>query len=399
MHLNLTEEQQMIVDAARQFLADVCPIDKVRLWEGLPEGYPKHIWAEMARMGWTGAVFPEQYGGMGLKNVDLALLMKELGRAALSTPMLSTVLLSGRAIHEGGSEEQKRACLPKIAAGSLLVSFALVEASTLPNARSVKTTARAEKGGYVLNGTKCFVEFAQQSDLMLVVARTRESADAEVGLTMFLVDAKAPGVKYEPLHVLAPQPQAHVRLENVHVDRGGIIGQVDEAWPVLDSVIQAATAILCGYMSGLAERAHEMAVQYSKERVQFDQPIGAFQTVQGYLATAWAKNLMGEYMGYYAAWLIDQGIPSREAVSTAKAFVGYSATHSTQLSTQLHGGMGATADARTAPFLLWAKQLQHTLGSSQYHERIVAEEILDKDPIRLDEKYAIALSTTRWTGN
>ena len=145
-------------------------------------------------------------------------------------------------------------------------------------------------------------------------------------------------------------------------------------------------------MTGIAEGAHELGVSYSRERVQYGQPIGAFQAIQNYLATAWAKNVMGEYLSYYAAWLIDQGIPSREAVSTAKAFVGYSAVESTQLATQLHGGLGATVDARTTPYLRWAKQLQQTLGNSQYHEKIVAAEILDKDPLRLDEGFSVALT-------
>jgi alkylation response protein AidB-like acyl-CoA dehydrogenase len=396
MHLNLTEEQEMIRDTARAFLADECPIDKIRQWEKLPEGYSKAIWAKMAEMGWTGAIYPEEYGGMGLANVDASLLMKELGRVALPSPYLSTVILSGRAILEGGNEEQKQAYLTKITAGELLVSFAVTEASTLPNAKAVKATARAEKGGFVLNGKKYFVEFAQQSDLMLVVARTKESTNPEQGLTMFLVDPKAAGVKYEKLHMLSYQPQAHVTLENVRVEEANVVGKVDAAWPVLDSVIQSGIAILCAQMTGLAERSHELAVEYSKERVQFGNPIGAFQAVQGYLATAWAKNLVGEYLGYYAAWLIDQGIPSREAVATAKAFVGYSATNSCQLSTQLHGGMGATEDARTTPFLVWAKQLQQTLGNSQYHEKIVAEEILDKDRPFLDETHSLALSNTQW---
>lgn len=396
MHLNLTEEQQMIVDTARRFIADECPIDTVRQWEKLPEGYPKHMWAKMAEMGWTGAIYPEEYGGLGLKNVDMALLMKEIGRAIFPSPFLPTVLLSGRAILEGGNEEQKQAYLPKICAGDLLISFGLSEASNTPDAKSIKATARAENGGYVLNGTKYFVELAEQSDLMLVVARTTQSANPEQGLTMFLVDTKAAGIKYAPLNMIAPQPVAHVTLENVRVDQASVIGRVDQAWPVLYPVIQAATAILCGLMSGIAEQALEMAVEYSKERVQFEQPIGASQAIQGYLATAWAKNLAAEYMGYYAAWLIDEGIPSREAVASAKAYIGYTAPNSTQLSTQLHGGMGATADARTTPYLVWAKTLQHTLGSSRYHERVVAEEILDKEPQHLDEEYSVALCKTQW---
>ncbi len=396
MHLNLTDEQQMIVDTARAFMADECPIDKVRSWERLPEGYPKHMWAKMAEMGWTGIIYPEEYGGMGLKNLDAILLMKEIGRATLPSPFVSTVFLGGRAILEGGSEKQKETYLPKIVAGDLVVSFALTEASTLPNAKTVKAKARAENGGFILNGTKCFVEYAQHSDLMLVVARTKERTNPEQGLTMFLVDPKAAGIKYESLHVLTYQPQAHVTLENVRVEQANVVGQVDQAWPVLDSVIQAATAILSGQMTGLAERSLEMAVEYSKERVQFGNPIGAFQAIQGYLATAWTKNLAGEYLSYYAAWLIDHGIPSREAVATAKAFVGYSATYACQLSTQIHGGMGATVDARTTPFLMWAKQLQQTLGNSQYHEKIVAEEILDKDRPFLDETHSLALCNTQW---
>lgn len=382
----------MMVDAARAFLQASCPLATVREWEKLADGYPAQIWAQMAEMGWTGAVYPEEYGGMGLGNLDMTLLMREMGRVALPSPFLSTVLLAGRAILQGGSEAQKRRLLTRIAAGKLLLSFALTEASAQPNAATVRTSARAVDGGYVLHGTKHFIEFAEQAELMLIVARTRAGSRPEEGLTMFLVNARAPGVEYVPLRTLALQPQANVQLKNVRVAASDIVGRVDEAWPVLDAVIQAATAIVCGYMTGIAEGAHELGVSYSKERVQYGQPIGAFQAIQNYLATTWAKNVMGEYLGYYAAWLIDQGIPSREAISTAKAFVGYSAVDCTQLATQLYGGLGATVDARTTPFLRWAKQLQQTLGNCQYHEKIVAAEILDKDPQRLDEKHSIALT-------
>ena len=391
MDVKLSDEQQMMVEAAREFLQASCPLAQVRQWEKLPEGYPAEIWARMAEMGWLGAVYPEAYGGMGLGNLDLTLLMREMGRVALPGPFLSTVLLAGRAVLEGGSDAQKSALLPRIVAGELRLSFALVEASARPDAASVRTTAQFENGGYVLNGAKHFVEFAEQAERMLVVARTREGGDPRQGLTMFLLDPRASGIERVALGTLALQPQANVLFKNVRVDAGDVVGRVDHAWEVLDPVLQAATVILCGYMTGLAEGAHELGVAYCKERVQYGQPIGAFQAIQNYLATAWAKNTMGEYLGYYAAWLIDQGIASREAVSTAKAFVGYSAVESTQLATQLHGGLGATVDARTTPFLRWAKQLQQTLGNCQYHEKVVAAEILDRDPSGFDEKHSLAL--------
>ncbi|MGD9598447.1 MAG: acyl-CoA dehydrogenase family protein [Steroidobacteraceae bacterium] len=392
MDISLSDDQQMLVDSARGFLRDNCPLATVRQWEKLPLRYPPEFWAQLAAMGWAGVVYPEAYGGMGLANLDMALLMREMGRVALPSPILSTVLLAGRCVLEAGSEARRQALLPRIVGGELLMSFAFIEASAQPDAATVRTIARTDGGGWVLNGTKHFVEYAEQAELMLVVARTRGDTRPERGLTMFLVEARAPGIRYEPLQTLALQPQARVVLENVRVGPEAVVGEIDQAWPVLDGVIQAATAILCAYLTGIAEGAHELGVDYSKERVQYGQPIGAFQAIQNYLATSWAKNVMGEYLGYYAAWLIDQGMPGREAVSTAKAFVGYSAVESTQLATQLHGGLGATVDARTTPFLRWAKQLQQTLGNSQYHEKIVATQILDQEPPRLDEKYSIALT-------
>lgn len=392
MDVKLSEEQQMMVDVAREFLQASCPLDTVRQWEKLPEGYSVPVWKQMAEMGWTGALFPEAYGGMGLGSLDLTLLLREMGRVALPSPFVSTVLLAGATLLRGGTEEQKARLLPAIAAGRLLVSFALGESGAQPDAAGVHACAVRLGDDYLLNGTKHFVEFGEQADQMLVVARTSDAATPESGLSIFLVDARAQGIEYTALRTLALQPQARVVLKDVRVSAANVIGRVDHAWEILDPVIQAATAIVCGYMTGLAEGAHELGLQYSKERVQFGQPIGAFQAIQNYLATAWAKNVMGEYLSYYAAWLIDHGLPSREAVSTAKAFVGYSAVEATQLATQLHGGLGATVDARTTPFLRWAKQLQQTLGNCQYHERIVASEILDRDPLGLDESHAIALT-------
>ena len=97
MDVNLTDEQQMMVDSAREFLRDACPLATVRDWEKLPDRYPREIWARMAEMGWTGAIYPEAFGGLGLTNLDMALLMREMGRVALPSPILSTVLLAGRA--------------------------------------------------------------------------------------------------------------------------------------------------------------------------------------------------------------------------------------------------------------------------------------------------------------
>ena len=260
MDIHLSDEQQMLVDSAREFLRDHCPLATVRQWEKLPHRYPPELWRQIAGMGWAGIVYPEAHGGMGLGNLDMALLMREMGRVALPSPILPTVLLAGRCILEAGSDEQKAKLLPRIIAGELLMSFAFMEASAQPDAATVRTTAASAQGGYVLNGTKHFVEYAEQSELMLVVARSGAGAAAEQGLTLFLVDAKAPGIRYESLETLALQPQARVVLENVRVAAADVIGG-SVTWRC-SIVIQAATAILCGYLSGIWKAPN--SVSYSK---------------------------------------------------------------------------------------------------------------------------------------
>ena len=178
MDFTLSEEQEMLKKMARDFLAEKCPKILVREMEEDEKGYSPDLWREMAGLGWMGLVFPEEYGGSGMSFLDLSVLLEEMGRACLPAPFFSTVVLGGLTILDAGNEEQKQEYLPKIASGEAIFTLALTEASAQYDAGSIAVKAVADKGAYIISGTKLFVPDAHIADYLLCVARTNEKAKA-----------------------------------------------------------------------------------------------------------------------------------------------------------------------------------------------------------------------------
>ena len=274
MDLGLTEVQQMLKSSAQEFLAQECPLTLVREMEGEPRAYNDSLWRQIVELGWTGLVFPEEYGGAGGNFLDLAVLLEEMGRALLPGPFFSTVVLGGLTVLDAGSDGQKRDLLNRIASGQLIVTLALTEPSATYETWGIETTAERSDDGFVLNGIKLFVPDADAADLFLVAARTSTGADPSQGITLFLVPANAAGLRVHPLRTIAGDHQSEVALEQVSVGPDAVLGRVDEGWPVIDRALQRATAGKCMEMLGGAEAVLDMTVEYVKQRTQFGRPIG-----------------------------------------------------------------------------------------------------------------------------
>src|SRR5947199_4554517 len=193
MDFGFSEEQEMLRKSARDFLAKESLMTYVRQMMEDDRGFTDAQWKKMAELGWMGLILPEQYGGAGLDFVDLVVVLEEMGRVVLPGPFFSTVILGGVALLEGGSAAQKRELLPKLAAGTLRVTQAQLEPSARWDAEGIALEARPAGGGYRLSGTKLFVPDAHTADLLIVAGRAPGSQGAE-GVSLFLVDAKAPGV-------------------------------------------------------------------------------------------------------------------------------------------------------------------------------------------------------------
>ncbi|MCX5998014.1 MAG: acyl-CoA/acyl-ACP dehydrogenase [Chloroflexi bacterium] len=343
MNLDLTEEQQMLKTAARDFFAKEFPKTRVRQMEEDPVGHDREVWKKMADLGWVGLIIPEEHGGSGLAFMDLLFLLEEMGRACLMGPFFSTAVLCTLPLLAAGNEHQKKEFLPKIARGEMVLSLALTEPSASYEAAGIATRAVPEKDSYIINGTKLFLHDAHIADYLICVARTKAWSAPEDGISLFLVDAKSPGIKVTPLQTIADDKQNEVILQNVVVPAKNLLGQLDRGWPVVKHLVEQAAIAKCAEMIGGADWVVEATVAYAKERVQYGKPIGTFGSIQHALAEMWTEVNMAKRLTYYAAWALEQGLPCPAEVAMAKERVNEAYKHSTRMGVQLHGAIGTTS--------------------------------------------------------
>jgi alkylation response protein AidB-like acyl-CoA dehydrogenase len=375
MDLGLSEEQEMLKKSARDFLQKECPKRLIRQLDESDEGYSVELWRRMAELGWVGLVFPEKYGGSGRSFLDLTILLEEMGYNIVPGPFFSTVVLGGLAILAAGSQEQKMEFLAKIARGEMILSLALTEPAASYDAASVKTKAIARNGEYVIKGTKLFVLNANVADYILCVARTKETKDPEDGITVFLVDARSPGLTCTLLKTLARDKQCEVVLDNVTVSEKSVVGKRDEGWPMVKDILQKAAVAKCAEMVGGAQAALDMAVNYAKERVQFGRPIGSFQAIQHYCADM-AMDVGGSrFVTYKAAWKVSDGLPAALDASIAKAWVSEAYARVTLSAHQIFGAIGFTMDHDIHLYYRQAKAAEIIFGGADFHRAIVAHEL------------------------
>ena len=375
MDLGLSEEQEMLKTSARDFLQKECPKKLVKQLDESDEGYSPELWQRIAGLGWLGLMFPDEYGGSGGSFLDLVVLLEEMGYNILPGPFFSTVVLAGSTILAAGNKEQKRELLPGIASGEIILTLALTEPSVGYDASSVKTTAVAHNGEYVINGTKLFVPDANVADLLLCVARTKEAENPEDGITIFLVDAKSPGIECTLLKTLARDKQCEVLFNNASVPKENILGELDQGWPVVQDALQKATVAKCAEMVGGAQAALDMAIAYAKERVQFNRPIGSFQAIQHYCANMVSDVDGSRFVTYKAAWKVSEGLPATMDVAVAKAWTSEAYRRVTLLAHQIFGAIGFTMDHDMHLYYRRAKASEMMFGDSAFQRAIVSREL------------------------
>jgi len=375
MDFNLSEEQEMVKSMARDFLTDKFPKTVVKELEESELGYSPEIWKEMAELGWMGLVFPEKYGGGDMTFLDLAVLLEEMGAACMPGPFFSTVVIGGLPIMDAGSDEQKEEYLPKIASGEAIFTLALTEPSARYDAASISVKATSDGDGYVINGTKLFVPDAQIADYLLCVARTSEGAKPEDGITIFIVDAKSPGIDTTVLKTIASDKLCEVVFENVKVPKENVLGKLGEGWSEVQKIIERAAVAKCCDMAGGMQSALDMTVEYAKERKQFGRPIGSFQIIQHYCADM-ATDVDGMRLSsYQAAWMVNQGLPCTAEIAMAKAWAGQASHRIMTLAHQVHGAIGATIDHDLQYYTRRAKAAEVTFGDSDFYKEAVAEQM------------------------
>jgi alkylation response protein AidB-like acyl-CoA dehydrogenase len=365
----LTEEQIMVRDSARSWLQDNSPVSAFRKLRdsGNAHGFNRAAWAEMADMGWAGMLIPEQYGGTGLGHVTLGLLLEETGRTLTASPLISTALTATSALLFGASTAQKQAYLPKIAQGRLIATLAVDEG---PRHRPERIALKAEKSeaGYLLNGRKMFVLDGASADLIIVAARTSGSADDKNGITLFLVDGNAAGLVRQQLKTVDSRGVANLIFENVRVAWDAVLGCADEGMIALAATLDRARAGLAAEMLGHAAQSFEITLDYLKNRVQFDRPIGTFQALQHRAAKMFTDLDLARSCTAGALQAIDRDAADvAQLASLAKAKAGALVHLVSNEMVQMHGGIGMTDEHDAGLYLKRARVQEATFGAASYH--------------------------------
>lgn len=376
MNLRLTDEEKMLRHTAREFLEAECPTSLVRAMETDPLGYPPALWRKTAELGWHGMALPEKYGGQDLPLVYLGLIMQEVGRAVAPLPLHGTVV-AALAIANDGTPAQREAILPGVVRGDTVLTWAFSEQDPRFRPDTVQTRAAVDGDQLVINGTKLFVDHFVAADHCLVACRTAAGSTGDAGLSLVLVDTKAPGISVTPLVTLAKDKQSAVVFDDVRVPRANAIGRLDEGGPIIERMLERATVLLCAQMLGATRKDAEMAIDYAKYRVAFGQPIGAFQSIQHICADmiVWIDG--GEMLTYEALWKMDQGLPAGVEVSQAKAFCNEKCEAVVRFSQMIHGGIGFMMEF---DLHLWFRRVSAwtmRLGTSYEHRARIAHALMD----------------------
>ncbi|MYC36524.1 MAG: acyl-CoA dehydrogenase [Chloroflexi bacterium] len=372
-----SEEEQLLKNAAREFLEAEVSTALVREMELDENGYPPALWQQMADLGWLGLAIPEQYGGQGLPLTYMGLVMEELGRVLAPVPLHST-MVAALTVAESGSEEQKRDLLPAVCSGSMVMTWAVIERDPrlIPSAIVQQTQPDGE--GWILNGEKMFVDNFNVARSCLVAARTAPASDDNEGISLFLIDPNGVGVSQTPLVTIAKDKQSRVSLNNVRVTSTDLVGELHNGWPIVERMLERATALLCCQMLGATRKDADMAIEYAKNRVAFGRPIAAFQSIQHMCADMILFTDGVQLLTYEALWKMDQGMPAGVEVSQAKAFANEKCEAVVRQSQVIHGGIGFMMEFDLHLWLRRVSAWTMRLGTTFDHRARIASALLDR---------------------
>jgi alkylation response protein AidB-like acyl-CoA dehydrogenase len=366
----LSEEQILLRDAAKAWVADKAPVAalrKLRDGDHWRTGHDVSLWSEMAAMGWTGVIIPEDFGGSEFGYRSLGLILEETGRTLVASPLHSSGLAAASALILAGNEAQKSTYLPKIADGSLIAALAVDEAAHhAPSQIACSATAKGD--GYTLSGSKRFIPDAGSADLLIVAARTSGQKGETAGISLFLVPTNLPGVTIQALHAVDNRGVADVAFNQVQLGQDAVLGAIGGVWPVLSQVLDRARAGLAAEMLGTATQAFEITLDYLKTRNQFGQLIGSFQALQHRAAKMFTELELTRSAVEAALEAIDAGSNDAPSlVSLAKAKANDTLHLVSNEMVQMHGGIGMTDAHDAGLYMKRARVAEALYGSSSFH--------------------------------
>ncbi len=365
----LTEEQSLLKDQAKSWARDEAPVSKFREVRdsGNEFGFDKATWSSIGEMGWAGIVVPEEFSGVEMGYLTFGVVLEELGRQLTASPLLVSGLVGATALVAGGNDAQKKHWLPKIADATAIVTLAIDEGPRHAPDRTA-LAARRKDDGFVLSGHKVHVLEGMSADAFIVAARTSGAPGEGVGISLFLVDARASGVSRQRRRTADSRGYAHVIFDGVEVSSEALMGAVDQGEVILQATLDRARAGLAAEMLGTAAQSFDMTLDYLKNRVQFGQVIGSFQALGHRAAELFTEMEMTRSCVEAALQAIDAGSEDTpQLCSLAKCKAGDFLHHMSNELIQIHGGIGMTDEFDAGLYLKRARALETTWGNQAFH--------------------------------
>jgi pimeloyl-CoA dehydrogenase small subunit len=368
MDFSFTEEQSMLRDTVASYLADHYSFDQRRAILAKEPGWSPAIWKAFAEeLGILGAPFSEELGGLGGGPVENMIVMQEMGKALVVEPYLGTVVIGGGFLKHSGYAGAE-ALIAKIIAGEAIFAFAYAEPQGRYNLADLKTTAKKDGAGWVLNGHKAVVIGAPYATHLIVTARTDGGQRDAQGISVFIVEKDTPGVTTRDYPTVDGFRASEVTLENVKVGADALVGPEGHALPLIEKVVDEAIAATCAEACGVLSKLHEGTLDYTKQRKQFGQPISAFQVLQHRMVDMFIQVEQAVSMTYMATIKLSDDDKARsKAAAAAKVQIGKAAKFVGQNAIQLHGGMGMTDEMAIGHYFKRATMIESAFGSTDHH--------------------------------
>jgi alkylation response protein AidB-like acyl-CoA dehydrogenase len=380
MDFLLTEEQEILKDSVRNFAKkEIQPLIKESDEKG---EWPRTLTKKLAEMGLLGIVVPPEYSGTGYSNVDYVIILEEISKVdpAVGLVVAAHNSLCSNHLNLFASEDQKRKYLVSLAKGDTLGAWGLTESGAGSDAAALKTKAVRKGSHWVLNGSKLFITNGSLAEIHVVMAVTDPDKKRD-GISAFILEKGMEGFyvgkKEDKLGIRAADT-AELIFEDVKVPPENLIGEEGKGYRQAMDVLDGGRVSIAAFSLGIAAGALDSALQYAKERVQFDQPIANFQAIQWMLADGYTELDAARLLTYRAAFLEDQKkkIPKESAM--AKLFASELAVRASSMAVQVHGGYGFTKDYPAEKFYRDSKLATIGEGTSEVQRWIIAHKVLSK---------------------
>lgn len=368
MDFTYSDEQRLLADSVGRFVRDAYDFEAWRKLTRSELGFNRAHWRQMAELGWLALFVPEEFDGLGGGGVEAMIVAEQFGRGLVLEPYLSTAVIAAQLIGAGGSADHRATLLPAIAGGEAIFALAHAERQAGFDIFDVATSAKPRGAGYVIDGHKIAVLDAPHADRLIVLARTGGERRDRDGLSLFLIDAKAPGVTRRDYQTLDLRRASDIRFEGVTVGADALIGEAGRGLELLAPVLDRALAFLAAEAVGAMAVLHETTAAYARTRKQFGKPIGSFQVIQHRLVDMMAEVEQARSLAMVAAMRVD-GEPAMRSrtAAAAKAKTGQAGRFLGQQAIQLHGGMGMTDELSVGHYAKRLMVIDMTFGNADHH--------------------------------